>query len=89
MVLSVEVSREIEASLRERIAGDLNVYAREALGVQLYRDRKLTHGQLQAFLEVGSYEADIILRKHGGVDELSPEELAEQVRLSSQFRRGA
>jgi hypothetical protein len=86
MTLTVELSSELEAAIRRNIDGDLNAYAREALAVQMYRDRKLTHGQLQAFLGVKSYEADTILKKHGGVDELTPDELAAQVQASQHAR---
>ncbi len=87
MTLTVELSSELEAAIRRNIDGDLNVYAREALAVQMYRDRKLTHGQLQAFLGVKSYEADTILKRHGGVDELTSDELAAQVQASHNVRR--
>ena len=87
MILTVELSSELEAAIRRNIDGDLNAYAREALAVQMYRDRKLTHGQLQQFLGVKSYEADTILKKHGGVDELTSTELAAQVQASQNVRR--
>jgi hypothetical protein len=87
MTLTVELSSELEAAIRRTIEGDLNVYAREALAVQWYRDRKLTHGQLQAFLGFRSYEADTIVKKHGGVDELTADELAAQMQ-ASQIARG-
>lgn len=78
MTLTVQLPPDLEITLRQSIGGDSDAYMREALAVQLYRERKLTHGQLQTFLAVGSYEADAILKKHGGVDELTPEELAAQ-----------
>jgi hypothetical protein len=87
MILNVEVPSDLEALIRRNIAGDLDAYAREALGVQMYRDRKLTHGQLQRFLGVTSYQADTVLKKHGGVDELTPDELAAQVQASHNVRR--
>jgi hypothetical protein len=87
MTLTVHLPPELEALLRRTIGGDLDAYAREALAVQLYRDRKLTHGQLQLFLGVSSYAADTILKKHGGVDELTAEELLAQVAASAEIRR--
>jgi len=87
MTLKVELPSDLEAAIRRNIDGDLNAYAREALAVQMYRDRKLTHGQLQQFLGVKSYEADTILKKHGGVDELTSDELAAQVQASQDVRR--
>lgn len=87
MTLKVELPGDLEAIIRRNIDGDLDTYAREALAVQLYRERKLTHGQLQQFLNVQSYEADSILKKHGGVDELNPDELAAQVQASRTARQ--
>jgi hypothetical protein len=86
MTLTVELPIDLEAAIRRNVEGDLNAYAREALAVQMYRDRKLTHGQLQRFLSVKSYEADTILKKHGGVDELTADELAAQVQASHDVR---
>ena len=87
MTLKVELPSDLEAAIRRSVGGDLDAYAREALAVQMYRDRKLTHGQLQRFLNVQSYEADTILKKHGGVDELTSDELAAQVQASRDVRR--
>lgn len=87
MVVRVELPTELEAAIRQNIAGDLNDYAREALAVQMYRDGKLTHGQLQLFLNVSSYRADEILKIHGGVDEMTVDELAAQVSASRSIRR--
>jgi hypothetical protein len=86
MTVTIELPGDLEAIIRHTTNGDLNEYAREALAVQLYRERKLTHGQLQRFLGVQSYEADTILKKHGGVDELTASELANQVDASRQSR---
>ena len=86
MTLTVQLPDDLEAALRQSISGDLNAYAREALAVQLYRDRKLTHAQLQVFLGVSSYATDTILKNHGGVDELTSEELAAQVAASHEIR---
>ena len=87
MTVTVELPSDLEAVLRRNVEGDLNAYVREALAVQMYRDRKLTHGQLQQLLGVSSYEADTILKKHGGVDEITADELASQVSASHSARQ--
>jgi hypothetical protein len=87
MIVKLELPGDLEAAIRRKIDGDLDTYAREALAVQMYRERKLTHGELQRFLDVKSYEADTILKKHGGVDELTSDELAAQVQASHDVRR--
>jgi len=49
------------------------------MGVELYRQEKITHFQLSKLLEVDRFETDGILKKHGVMIELSPEEFREQV----------
>ena len=87
MQLTVDLPNDLEAVLRRAVEGDLNAYAREALAVRLYRDRTITHGQFQRFLAISSYEADTILKRNGGVDELTAEELAAQVESSAATRK--
>jgi predicted HTH domain antitoxin len=87
MQLTVDLPNDFEAILRRTVEGDLNAYAREALAVQLYRDRKISHGQFQRLLGISSYEADTILKRHGGVDDLTAEELAAQVEVSAASRK--
>ena len=87
MTVTVELPGDLEAVIRQSVQGDLNAYAKEALAVQMYREHKLTHGQLQQFLGVSSYEADTVLKNHGGVDEITADELANQVVASRAKRR--
>jgi hypothetical protein len=86
MTLQIPIPEGFEETLRRSVGGDLAVYVREAVAVDLYRNRKLTHGQLQKFLGVSGYEADTILKNHGGVDDLMPDELAAQVETSRRIR---
>jgi hypothetical protein len=72
MSVNAEIPTGLEAVIRRNVGSDLNAYAREALAVQMYRDRMLTHGQLQRFLGVQSYEADTILKKNTGAWTKSP-----------------
>ncbi len=87
MTLTVELPSDLEAVIRQSVKGDLNAYAREALAVQLYRDRKLSHAQLQRFFGLSSFEVDAILKNHGGVDDITAEELAAQVSASRSARQ--
>jgi hypothetical protein len=87
MQLTMDLSSDFEAILRRAVDGDLNAYAREALAVRLYRDRKITHGQFQWILGISSYEADTILKRDGGVDELTAQELEAQVESSAAARQ--
>lgn len=86
-LLTLQLPDDVEAALRGRVEGDLSLYAREALAVQLYRDRKLTHGQVGRFLGISSYQVDTVLKSHGGVDELTSAELADQVSVSQRVRQ--
>jgi hypothetical protein len=87
MAVTVEIPTDLEAIISRNVGGDLNAYAREALAVQMYKDGNLTHGQLQSLLSVSSYQADVILKRHGGGDELTADELSEQVSASQAARK--
>lgn len=86
MTLTISIPKGMEETLRRSVGGDLTAYVREVLAVDLYRNRKLTHGQLQSLLGVSSSEADAILKKHGGVDDLTATELTRQVDASRRLR---
>jgi len=86
MTLTISIPEALEEALRRNVGGDLDAYVREVLAVDLYRTRKLTHGQLQKFLGVSSHQADAVLKKHGGVDDVSAEELEQQVETSQRLR---
>ena len=88
MTLIIQIPESIEAALAKGVEGDLSVYALEAVAVDLYRNRKLSHGQFQKLLGVSSYQADEVLKRHGGVDELTEEELLAQVEASWNLRHG-
>jgi hypothetical protein len=56
------------------------------LAVQQCCEQVLSHAQLQKFLGVSSYAVDTVLKKHGGVDDVTPGELAAQVHASQEIR---
>ena len=77
MTLTIPIPDPLGQILRRNIGGDLDTYAREAMAVQLYRERKLYHKQLAEILGVDRWQADEVLHRHGVVD-LTPEEIDRQ-----------
>ena len=68
----------------ERLLGedglDLNLAAKEAALVELYRREKISHGELAQALGSSRHETDAVLQRHGVTEDLiTPEELAAQV----------
>jgi predicted HTH domain antitoxin len=60
--------------------------AREAVAVRLYREQKLSHGQLAKFLGIGRGEVDEVLGRHGPFDEFSADEIAQQAQSLKHLR---
>lgn len=89
MVLTIPIPADVEELLKKSINGDLSVYARQALGVDLYRNRKLTHRQLGTLLGLSRFEVDQVIKNHDGYDDLSEAQLREQVDVSARIRRGS
>ena len=85
MTLCIELPDAIEASLRQQLA-DLNQAATEACLVEFYRQGRLTHCQLAEALGLDRYAVDGVLKRHGVVDEMSMEELKQQVAIFSENR---
>jgi predicted HTH domain antitoxin len=82
------ITIQLPEGLDEALARQAEREAREAIGVRLYREEKLSHGQLQRFLGVSSYEADTVLKRHGGADDFSVAEIGRQVEDSQLLRQG-
>jgi len=85
MTLCIDLPQEIEASLRERLS-DLDRAAKEACLVEFYRQNQLTHPQLAAALGLDRYSTDGVLKRHGVMEELSIEELKQEVAIFSEKR---
>ena len=79
MTISFDIPRSLEDALR-RARNNPNDLAREALLVDLYRRGVLSHGELADTLGISRPETDIVLTRHGVVEDLlSPAELQEQL----------
>ena len=64
MNVSFEIPRDIGQQVRGQ-GVDLNGEVREAFLVELYRQDRITHGQLQRALGLDAYETDGVLKRHG------------------------
>ena len=75
MTVSFELPREIENTLGGE-AGDVGRTAKEALLVELYRQRKITHLQLSVALGLSRFETDAILKRHEVFYDVTAEDVA-------------
>jgi predicted HTH domain antitoxin len=79
MAITFELPETVEQHLREEFA-DIERAAKEAALVELYRQEKLSHGELAQALGLSRYETDAVLKQHGVTDDvITPEELDAQV----------
>ena len=79
MSISFDLPASVEDQLRRELA-DLDVVAKEAVLVELYRQGRLTHYQLGLSLGLERHETDSLLKRHKVVEDLPrAEELAEQI----------
>ena len=69
MTVSFELPDGIEQHLRQAV-GDLNVAAKEAALVELYRQAKLSHHQLAIALGLDRFETDGLLKRFGVTGDL-------------------
>ena len=79
MAINIELPSAIEEKLRADFS-DLPAAGKEAMLVELYRQGKVSHGQLAVALGLSRYETDGVLGRHNVTEDLlTNEELDEQV----------
>jgi hypothetical protein len=83
MTLCFDLPHEIETSLREQLT-DLDLAAKEACLVEFYRQGQLTHFQLASALGLDRNATDGLLKRHGVLDEMSLDELKQQLAIFSE-----
>ncbi len=84
MAIGFDLAASVEEQLRRELA-DLDVVAKEAALVELYRQERITHHQLGLSLGLERHETDGLLKRHKVVEDLPrAEELADQI---ATFRR--
>jgi predicted HTH domain antitoxin len=69
MSINIELPQSIEARLRADL-GDLDSAGKEAMLVELYRQGKLSHGELATGLGLSRYETDDLLTRHNVIEDL-------------------
>ena len=79
MSISFDLPASVEDQLRRELA-DLDVVAKEAALVELYRQERITHHQLGLSLGLERHETDGLLKRHKVVEDVPRTiELAEQI----------
>jgi predicted HTH domain antitoxin len=79
MTITFSLPQDIERLLAQE-GRDLSLVTKEAALVELYRQEKISHGQLAQALGLSRYEADAVLKRHGVTEDLiTREELNNQV----------
>jgi len=81
--LAVSISFDLPASVEDQLRReftDLDVVAKEAVLVELYRQGRITHHQLGLSLGLERHETDGLLKSHNVTEDLPrAEELAEEI----------
>ncbi len=77
----------IPSGLDEATIQKLDTAAREAVGVQLYREGKLSHGKLAEFLGIGRGQVDDLLTRHHVCDEFTIQEITQQAEKLNRYRQ--
>lgn len=65
MKIAFKIPDRIEKLLQDEIGPDLSQTAKEALAVELYREGRLSLGQVAEMLNVSVCQADAVLKQHG------------------------
>lgn len=79
MTITFSLPHDIEHLLTQD-GQNLSEVTKEAALVELYRQAKISHGQLARALGLSRFETDAVLRQHGVTEDLmTAEELSVQV----------
>ncbi len=65
MAIAFTLPEDIEKHLQAEIGPNLSEAAKVALAVELYRESKLSLGQVAEMLGLSVYQADGLLKQHG------------------------
>jgi hypothetical protein len=69
MAITIELPDMVEEKLRAEL-GDLAAVGKEAMLVELYRARRLSHGELAESLGLSRYQTDGVLKRHNVTEDL-------------------
>jgi predicted HTH domain antitoxin len=84
MTITIHLPADLDEAAFRQAESD----AREAIAIRLYREGKLSHGRLAAYLGLDRAQVEHVLAKHGVVDEFSIEEIIEQAGHLRLLRQG-
>ncbi|HOW73927.1 MAG TPA: UPF0175 family protein [Phycisphaerae bacterium] len=65
MTIVFTLPERIEKELQEAVGSNLGEAAKQALAVELYREGKLSLGQVAEMLDISVYQADGLLKQRG------------------------
>lgn len=85
MTIHFELPSELEAHLRSHFE-NVEVAAKEAMGVELFRLGTLTHAQLSTLLNLSRYETDGVLKRHGAYYDMSIDDVIRDTQSSERTR---
>ncbi len=79
MAITIELPRAIEEKLRSE-EGDVAALGKEAILIELYREGRISHGELADGLGLSRNQVDAVLRRRTVTEDLlTDKELVEQV----------
>jgi hypothetical protein len=82
MAVTIELPAEVELRLRQQSL-NLDLEAKQAMLVELYRQDKVTRFELSQALGLSRFEIDALLKKHKVTEDLPTlEELEEDLRVA-------
>jgi hypothetical protein len=73
MSVNIELPAEVEARLRQ-LCADLELEAKQAMLIELYRQDKLSHFDLSRALGLDRFETDAVLKQHNVTEDLPTDE---------------
>jgi predicted HTH domain antitoxin len=86
MAIAFTLPERIEEHLRSTIGPNLGDAAREAMAVELYREGKLSLGQVAEMLGLSTYQADGVLKRHGAEQPYTVADFEADARAANQHR---
>jgi hypothetical protein len=87
MAITIQLPPKIEEELRRDIF-DLDQAAKESMLVGLYRQKRLTHGQLAQSLGLDRFETEDLLHRHNVTEDLGTlEDYLSDARTLENLRR--
>lgn len=81
MAISIELPDDVEMDLRRRL-GDLDRSAKEAMLIELFRQRAITHQELSRSLGLSRFETDALLKQHDVMEDITLDDVLRDAEAS-------